>query len=231
VGPDVTNNPNQYTSRENDGTGLYFYRARYYDAVLKQFISSDPIGVAGGLNTYAYTDANPLMYTDPLGLWAVGDSLPQGVVDFSAGMGDTLLFGQGQRLRDALGIDGGVDQCSNDYDNGEWAGIAGSLATGLAGGLRAAGAKGAGKEFSHWIPNRMGGPRSVWNGNFVPTATHALSDPYRYRFMPKAWKTRNPMPNVASQQWTRIPNVYKGAAVGAAYGAAGAAQSGCTCSR
>jgi hypothetical protein len=28
--------------------------------------------------------------------------------------------------------------------------------------LRAAGANGAGKEFSHWIPNRMGGPRSKW---------------------------------------------------------------------
>ena len=50
-----SDNPVQYTGRENDGaqggTGggeLYYYRARYYDPVLKRFISSDPIGLAGG---------------------------------------------------------------------------------------------------------------------------------------------------------------------------------------
>lgn len=32
-----------YAGRENDATGLYFYRAWYYDPVLKRFISSDPI--------------------------------------------------------------------------------------------------------------------------------------------------------------------------------------------
>jgi RHS repeat-associated protein len=48
VGPDATGNMSQYTSRENDATGLLYYRARYYDPVLKRFISSDPIGLAGG---------------------------------------------------------------------------------------------------------------------------------------------------------------------------------------
>jgi RHS repeat-associated protein len=69
VGPDSANNPNQYTSRENDNTGLYYYRARYYDPVLKMFVSSDPIGLAGGMNTYLYANGSPLMYTDPLGLF------------------------------------------------------------------------------------------------------------------------------------------------------------------
>jgi len=41
VGPD-DGNPLQYTGREVDGTGLYYYRARYYDPVLKRFISDDP---------------------------------------------------------------------------------------------------------------------------------------------------------------------------------------------
>ncbi len=56
----------QYTARENDGTGLYFYRARYYDPVMKRFISSDPIGLAGGINYYAYVYGNPLTYTESL---------------------------------------------------------------------------------------------------------------------------------------------------------------------
>lgn len=40
-------NPYQYTGRENDGTGLYFYRARYYNPTLQRFISEDPIGILG----------------------------------------------------------------------------------------------------------------------------------------------------------------------------------------
>jgi RHS repeat-associated protein len=59
---------NQYTSRENDATGLLYYRARYYDPVLKRFISSDPIGLAGGMNMYAYVEGDPVSYVDPEGL-------------------------------------------------------------------------------------------------------------------------------------------------------------------
>ena len=57
----------QYTGRENDNTGLYFYRARYYDPQLKRFITQDPIGLAGGLNGYSYVYGDPLQYTDPTG--------------------------------------------------------------------------------------------------------------------------------------------------------------------
>jgi RHS repeat-associated protein len=214
--------PGQYFDSESNLNYNYF---RSYQPTQGRYSQSDPIGLAGGLNRFGYVEGNPLMYADPDGL------LPQGVVDFGAGMGDVILFGQGQRLRDLLDVDGGIDQCSDEYSAGEWAGIGASLATGLSGGIKAAGAKGAGKEFSHWIPNRMGGPRTILNGNYVPTATHALSDPFRYRFMPSAWKMANPMPGALSQQWTRIPNVFKGTAAGGAYGAAGAAQSGCTCNR
>ncbi len=219
--------PGQYADSE---TGQFYNYFRTYMPNQGRYTQNDPIGLDGGWNRFGYASADPFGNYDPYGLFEL-PSIPQPVVDFGAGMGDTILFGQGQRARDFFGVDGGVDQCSDAYDYGEWAGVAGSLATGLAGGLKAAGTKGAGKEFSHWIPNRMGGPRSTWNGNFVPTATHALSDPYRYRFMPKPWKAQNPMPNAASQQLTRIPNAYKGGAAGGAYGAAGAAQSGCTCRR
>ena len=61
-------NDSQYTGRENDGTGLYFYRARYYDAQLKRFVSQDPIGLSGGINEYEYVDGNPVSNVDPLGL-------------------------------------------------------------------------------------------------------------------------------------------------------------------
>jgi len=140
-----------------------------------------------------------------------------------------MLFGQGQRLRDLFDVDGGIDRCSDEYGAGEWAGVAVSAATGLAGGFKAAGAKGAGKEFSHWIPNRMGGPWSTWNGNYVSPARHYYHDPYRY---PKVWRDLGPKWNPVRQQFDRIPNVYKGGAAGAAYGAAGAAMANdCTCKR
>jgi len=58
----------QYTGRENDGTGLYYYRARYYDPQRQRFVSQDPIGLHGGINLYAYVDANPTNAVDPLGL-------------------------------------------------------------------------------------------------------------------------------------------------------------------
>jgi hypothetical protein len=148
------------------------------------------------------------------------------VVDFSAGFGDVLLLGFGDEIRDALDI-GSVDMSSMAYGAGELTGTASLMATGVAGGIRAAGTRGPGMEFSHAIPARAGGPRSIWNGNFVTTRTHALSDPYRYRFMSRGWKEANPMPNRASQLWTRTPNAIKGTAAGAA--AAGVGRSGAGC--
>ncbi len=60
--------PYTYTGREFDEeSGLFFYRARYYDPTVGRFISSDPIGLAGGLNRYAYVDNNPVNVTDPTG--------------------------------------------------------------------------------------------------------------------------------------------------------------------
>lgn len=64
----ATTNSFAYASRENDGTGLYFYRARYYHPTLQRFIAEDPIGLNGGPNLYAYAGNNPIGFADPLGL-------------------------------------------------------------------------------------------------------------------------------------------------------------------
>jgi RHS repeat-associated protein len=63
----TADNPFQYTGRENDGNGLYYYRARYYSPSVGRFISRDPIGLYGGINTYQYVGGNPLSRVDPHG--------------------------------------------------------------------------------------------------------------------------------------------------------------------
>ncbi len=50
-----------------EGGALYRMGARYYDARLKRWLSSDPIGMAGGANLYLYCSGNPVNETDPEG--------------------------------------------------------------------------------------------------------------------------------------------------------------------
>ena len=84
-------NSYQYTGRENDGTGLYYYRARYYQPSLQRFIGEDPLNLASTqlsrqaipelaymhilllrqpemLPQYTYVANSPLGYRDPSGL-------------------------------------------------------------------------------------------------------------------------------------------------------------------
>jgi RHS repeat-associated protein len=136
--------PFQYTGRVSVSSGLYYYRARFYNSQTGRFISEDPLGFGGGPNQYQYGWGNPISTTDPLGLFGLADlpTLPQGFVDFSAGFGDailaTLSFGvvNGQSLRSGLGISG-VNQCTAQYLGGRISGTAATLAAYAGGAIPA----------------------------------------------------------------------------------------------
>jgi RHS repeat-associated protein len=49
-------------------TGFHYNYFRDYDPVIGRYLQSDPIGLSGGLNTYAYAEANPVVWIDPEGL-------------------------------------------------------------------------------------------------------------------------------------------------------------------
>jgi len=86
-----------YTGREQDAeTGLYYYRARYYDPEIGRFISEDPLGFYAGSNFYAYVENNPILFADPTG---EDNFIYHGIQAFQAAMrqdmsfGDSLVFG------------------------------------------------------------------------------------------------------------------------------------------
>ncbi|MQY51204.1 RHS repeat-associated core domain-containing protein [Rhodocyclus gracilis] len=70
----------KYTGREEDGTGLYYYRARYYDPQIGRFVSEDPIAFASGdMSFYVYGSNNPVNFNDPSGLTNLLQYLERGV--------------------------------------------------------------------------------------------------------------------------------------------------------
>ena len=82
----TSTNTIRYAGRELDtSTGLYYYRARYYDPAIGRFISEDPKGFAAGVNFYAYCLNNPINCSDPSGLiqqyWLPGGKAPSAVIN------------------------------------------------------------------------------------------------------------------------------------------------------
>jgi RHS repeat-associated protein len=112
-------NPYQYTGRENDGDGLYYYRARYYAPAMGRFISEDPLELASGsMNFYGYASGDPTDARDSTGLFPEpGELFIGGVTGATVGLitgdmsGDT---GWGLVWDTALGGIGGVGSAAID---------------------------------------------------------------------------------------------------------------------
>lgn len=81
----TTGNPSsssyKYAGREDDDpTGLFYYRSRFYHPGLQRFLGEDPIEFEGGLNLYSYVGNSPTNFVDPWGLLKLKFDISEGLL-------------------------------------------------------------------------------------------------------------------------------------------------------
>jgi RHS repeat-associated protein len=95
VGATDASHPNRFmfTGREFDReTGLYYYRARYYNPQIGRFLQTDPIGYGDGMNWYAYCGNNAVNCNDPLGESGNWEDLSFGPAGYRVKDGDNRTY-------------------------------------------------------------------------------------------------------------------------------------------
>ncbi len=105
-------------------TGLHYNRHRYYQPDTGRFITPDPIGLAGGLNSYQYAP-NPTGWVEPLGLSNVPgqcppvSTVPEGVPLSQRKLDEILNTPKGQRLSPEVYFPSAyIDSHLAQFDNG-----------------------------------------------------------------------------------------------------------------
>jgi RHS repeat-associated protein len=88
-----------------DASGLLYKRNRYYSPETGQFTQADPIGIAGGLNTYGFAEGDPVSYDDPYGLCPIPPTNCVDVAFFAVSAGQ-FLANPGLRTAGAALLDG-----------------------------------------------------------------------------------------------------------------------------
>jgi RHS repeat-associated protein len=92
----ASSNPFGFTGHERDETGLYYFKARFYDPDVGRFLSEDPaegdFKNPPSLHKYLYAYGNPTVYVDPDGRIAVVDNAIGGVLSVGVGFAATCFF-------------------------------------------------------------------------------------------------------------------------------------------
>lgn len=98
-------------------TGLHQNYFRDYDARTGKYVQSDPIGLAGGLNTYAYVGGNPISYVDPWGLARCTYVISTHSMTCASNDGKTMVTSR-QGIHSGLGPCKNNTNCENAKDLG-----------------------------------------------------------------------------------------------------------------